>query len=181
MNTLSSKQKTIIGIILGVIAIFILHKQVFISDSDSKSDLKSDSSVSSTSVQTTEPVPVTEPRSGEILSGIEAVDQAKITITASRSESCIVKLKTRSGVERLSFYVRAGDTVTVGVPGEPLQVYFASGKTWYGKALLFGENTSYSKSDKVVDFAEYTYTVTLYPVSNGNFTPTPINKDEFLY
>ena len=79
----------------------------------------------------------------------------------------------------MSFYVRAGDTVTVGVPCEYLYVYFASGDTWYGTSHLFGEDTSYSMDDTICDFTEYTWEYTLYPVSSGNFSQTPIDEDEF--
>jgi len=123
--------------------------------------------------------PVTEPRSGQILSGTEYYDASEITITASGGSSCVVKLKTSSGVERMSFYVRAGDTVTVGVPCEYLYVYFASGDTWYGTTHLFGEDTSYSMDDTICNFYDYTWEYTLYPVTSGNFEQTPIDEDEF--
>lgn len=123
--------------------------------------------------------PVTEPRSGTVLSGREVYDGSEITIHAASGHSCVVKLKTRSGTERISFYVRAGDTVTVGVPAEPLYVYFASGDTWYGKTDLFGSRTSYSMDDEIFDFTRYTCEYTLYPVSNGNFSETPIDADDF--
>ena len=122
--------------------------------------------------------PVAEPRSGTILSGIEYYG-SEITVTASGGESYVVKLKTASGITRLSFYVRAGDTVTIGVPDEYLYVYFASGDTWYGNTHLFGKHTSYSMDDELCDFTEYTWEYTLYPVSNGNFSQTPIDADEF--
>jgi hypothetical protein len=123
--------------------------------------------------------PVSEPRSGAVLSGREVYDGSELTITASGGESCVVKLKTASGVERMSFYVRAGDTVTVGVPAEYLYVYFASGDTWYGMTHLFGERTGYSMDDELCDFTEYTWEYTLYPVTNGNFSQTPIDASEF--
>ena len=123
--------------------------------------------------------PVSEPMSGQILTGSEPYNESEITITASGGASCVVKLKTSSGIERMSFYVRAGDTVTVGVPCEYLYVYFASGDTWYGTSHLFGENTSYSMDDTICNFTEYTWEYTLYPVSSGNFSQTPIDEDEF--
>jgi len=123
--------------------------------------------------------PVLEPQSGAILTGIEVYDGSEITVAASSGESCVVKLKTSSGIERISFYVRAGDTVTIGVPAEYLYVYFASGNTWYGTAHLFGEKTSYSMDDEICDFTESTWKYTLYPVSNGNFSQTPIDEDDF--
>jgi hypothetical protein len=123
--------------------------------------------------------PVAEPTSGTILSGNEVYNGSEITIHASSGDSCVVKLKTRSGTERISFYVRAGDTVTVNVPAEYLYVYFASGSTWYGKNDLFGEKTHYQKTETVRDFTEYTWEFTLYPVSNGNLTLDQIDGDEF--
>ena len=90
-----------------------------------------------------------------------------------------MKLKNSSGTERISFYVRAGETVTVGVPAEYLYVYFASGDIWYGKSNLFGSETHYSKDSKICNFTRYTCEYTLYPVNNGNFSETPIDEDEF--
>lgn len=123
--------------------------------------------------------PKSKPLSGTILYGNECYDGSEITITASGGESCLVKLKTSSGITRLGFYVRAGETITVGVPAEYLYVYFASGDTWYGTEDLFGESTSYSMDDEALDFTEYTWEYTLYPVSNGNFSGTPIDESEF--
>lgn len=125
------------------------------------------------------PAPVSAPRSGSILTGKEYVDGSELTITADSGSSCVVKLKTSAGVERLSFFVRAGDTVTIGVPAEYLYVYFASGETWYGRQLLFGDETHYSMDDEILDFTQYTWEYTLYPVSSGNFSETPIDADEF--
>jgi hypothetical protein len=123
--------------------------------------------------------PVSEPYSGAIISGNEVYDESEITIKASSGESCVVKLKNEYGVEQLSFYVRAGDVVTVGVPAEYMYVYFASGNTWYGEYWLFGEDTSYQKVNGIKDFTEYTWEYTLYPVSNGNLTLSQIDSDEF--
>lgn len=123
--------------------------------------------------------PVSEPYSGAILSGSEIYDESEITIRASGGESCVVKLKNRYGTERLRFYVRAGDVVTIGVPAEYLYVYFASGDTWYGEDLLFGEDTSYQMVKDIEDFTEYTWEYTLYPVSNGNLSLSHIDEDEF--
>ena len=124
--------------------------------------------------------PVAEPASGTILSGSEVYNAAQITIHASSGNSCVVKLKTRSGTERISFYVRAGDTVTVGVPSEYLYVYFATGNTWYGRADLFGSKTKYSMDDDLRYFEKgKSWIYTLYPVSNGNFSQTAIDADKF--
>ena len=123
--------------------------------------------------------PVVKPYSGEILLGTEVVDESAITISAPHNDDCVVSLKTRSGTTRISFFVRAGDTVTVGVPCEYLCCYFAYGDTWYGYDHLFGEDTYYAKDDKYQNYIDYTWEYTLYPVNDGNFSQTPIDEDEF--
>ena len=125
--------------------------------------------------------PIPRPSSGTILSG-KGYDESEITVTASSSYDYVVSLKNHLGITCLSFYVRAGDTVTVGVPRNFFYVYFASGKEWYGygKGLMFGEKTAYSKDDELLDFLEYTWEYTLYPVNDGNFSETPSNADEFF-
>ena len=162
-------------ILIGIIVLLLIISGLSQYDS-STSSYSSSSSYSSDDEKLPE---VTEPMSGTILSGQEYNNESEITITTSGSSSCVVKLKTSSGATRLSFYVRAGDTVTVGVPAEYLYVYFASGENWYGTTHLFGEHTSYSKDDKLCDFTQYTWEYTLYPVTNGNFSQTIIDEDDF--
>lgn len=134
---------------------------------------------SETDESNNELTPIAEPMSGYVLTGKESYGGNTITITAPSSSSCVVKLKTRSGVERVCFYVRAGEKIRVGVPEEKLYVYFATGKTWYGLKNLFGSATNYYMDDELIDFAKYSMTYTLTPVTNGNFSQTPIDKDDF--
>lgn len=126
--------------------------------------------------------PISMPSSGTVLSGQEYYDESEITVKASFGDSYVVSLKDMSGKECISFFVRSGETVTIGVPSEYLYVYFASGDTWYGygEGLMFGENTVYSKDDDALDFTQYTWEYTLYQVANGNFVETPSNQDEFF-
>ncbi len=120
-----------------------------------------------------------EPKSGTILVGQEDFYGSELTITASGKSSYVVKLKNSYGTTKLSFYVRAGETVTVGVPAEYLYVYFASGDTWYGPTHYFGSRTHYSMDDEILDFTQRTWKYTLYPVDNGNFSETPIDPKDF--
>ena len=125
--------------------------------------------------------PLSMPSSGSILYGKE-YDESEITITASGEASYVVSLKNFKKRCLLSFFVRAGETVTVGVPAEYLWVHFASGNTWYGygEGLMFGENTVYSKDDGLTNFTNSSWEYTLYPVYNGNFTETPSSESEFF-
>lgn len=127
------------------------------------------------------PSPKSLPASGTIVSGQSGYGST-LTIKSDSDSACVVSLKTANGTERMAFFVRAGDTVTVNVPAETLYAYFAYGTTWYGygEGLMFGENTVYSRDDEALYFGQYTYSYTLYPTYNGNFTETPSDEDEFF-
>ena len=119
------------------------------------------------------------PESGQVFIGAELYRASELTIKSSTSDSCYIQLKNSSGYDVFSFFVRAGDNVTVSVPSGYYYVYFSYGKRWYGTEYLFGEETTYSKDRELLDFENYTYEYTLYPTYNGNFTETPIDADEF--
>ena len=124
---------------------------------------------------------VTRPQSGKILEGRQ-YEGSEITVTADSSHDYVVAMKDWAGNTYVSFYVRAGDTVTVGVPATYLYAYFASGKTWYGygENLMFGPDTYYSKDDEALNFDGYAWEYTLYPVTDGNFSETPCSADDFF-
>ena len=126
--------------------------------------------------------PVTMPENGEILSGKETKWRSELTVHASYGSSHVVSVKTVDGNECVTFFVRAGESVTMGVPSQKLCVYFASGEKWYGygKGRMFGDDTVYSKDDEPLDFSQYTWEYTLSPVYNGNFNETPSDEDEFF-
>lgn len=127
------------------------------------------------------PKQITKPASGTILSGKE-YSGSEITVIADSTYDYVVSLKDSYGTEYVAFYVRAGDTVTIGVPANYLYAYFASGTNWYGygRGLMFGEDTDYTKDDEMLDFTEYSYEYTLYPVNDGNFSESPSDEDEFF-
>ncbi len=125
--------------------------------------------------------PIARPVSGAILCGRE-YDGSELTIIASNDCDYAISLKDMSGRVRICFYVRAGDTVTVGVPDTNFYVYFASGEDWYGygKGLMFGKDTTYSRDSKVCDFTDSSWEYTLYPVTGGNFSESPSTENDFF-
>lgn len=128
------------------------------------------------------PKPISRPTSGTILSGYRCYG-SEITVTADSTHDYVVIVKDEHGTTYVSFYVRAGTTVTMGVPCDHLFVLFASGTNWYGfgKGLMFGDDTVYSKDDELVDFTYgQSWTYTLQPVTGGNFSESPSNEDEFF-
>lgn len=125
-------------------------------------------------------ISVAEPMSGDVLMGVGGVqDMSQLTVEASGGASCMVKIKTTSGITKLAFYVRAGETATIGVPKGNYYVYFATGSTWYGLKDLFGEDTVYFKDAEIRDFIKYTWEYELTQTSSGNFSETPIDASEF--
>ena len=106
-------------------------------------------------------------------------DGSSLTIKSDYSSACFVKLKDRHLNDVYSYYVPAGCTFETDVERGSYYVYFACGKDWYGLEYLFGEHTQYYKDNTLLDFTNYTYTYTLYPVENGNLTLTPIDESEF--
>lgn len=164
-------KKPIIFIIVAIIAI-ALAAVLFSQPVNTPPPPASNNSVSTLT-------PVWEPVSGSVLESNRVQCDSSLTVSASSGNACVVRVKYPTGNTVLSFYVRAGETATVDVPARPLQVFFASGDTWYGFDNLFGPETQYSKDDDVLDFGEYTYEYTLYPVTNGNFSQTPIDASDF--
>ena len=121
------------------------------------------------------------PETGDVLSG-KASGKSEISVTASDDCDYVVVVKDTKGKEKVAFYVRAGETATIKVPAMYLDVYFACGTDWLGykKGLMFGEETCYSKDDQTMNFKEYTWEYTMTPVTNGNFSETPSNAEEFF-
>lgn len=123
--------------------------------------------------------PLALPKNGQIFIGGDLYRYSELSIKSSTDKSCYIKLKGSSGVDVFSFFVRAGCSVTVAVPSGYYYVYFSYGEEWYGTEYLFGPDTAYAKDDELLDFKNYTWEYTLEPVSNGNFSETPIDEDEF--
>lgn len=84
----------------------------------------------------------------------------------------------------LAFYISPGSTVEIDVPIGVYRLYYATGETWYGKALLFGEDTATYTSDDLLEFyADDSYyngvTLELWRQSGGNFDTKSISYDDF--
>lgn len=126
------------------------------------------------------PQPKLRPTSGTIsVNNVSSGEETSTITVHTADQDCVVKLKTSSGKTVLSFFVRANDTITMSVPERVLYAYFAQGDTWYGWSSYFGESTVYSKDSSPTDFSKYTIEYTLYRVSNGNLTLTPVDEDDF--
>lgn len=110
---------------------------------------------------------------------------APLTIKPSSNSAYYIKLvSVDNPTYYLTFFIRPGETTECLVPLGNFELRYASGSSWYGADYLFGTETSYAKADNIFSFtfdgSYYNgYTVTLYPIENGNMETTPIQPNAF--
>lgn len=108
-----------------------------------------------------------------------------LKISNSPDANTLAKLiRVGDGVEVMSIFIRAGQTVEVAVPFGSYKVKIASGQTWYGDVVRFGPNTSYAILDAVFDFTKegsqlLGHQLTLTRVKHGNLKQLPLTATDF--
>jgi len=92
-----------------------------------------------------------------------------------------VKLAEAStGQPVLTVFVRGDSAVKTKAPPGMYVVKYASGDAWYGYERLFGPHTTYSQARENFLFDHVSgYTITLYPVLNGNLRTDRIDAKKF--
>ena len=130
-----------------------------------------------------------EPSNGQIIQATVNSGYCKLTIK-NGADAVLVKLVSIDEPERyyLEIYVRENETASVNVRDGKYYLKYATRERWFGNNELFGSKTSYTKANTIVSFTT-TYSgsyvnyneqeITLYKVSNGNLTTTPILEDDF--
>ena len=127
----------------------------------------------------------TPPINGHIFLYPEENRVAPLTIKTTGDEYYyFVLTKIGSTKKMMSFFGHGGETIRVKVPLGAYKLYFATGKTWYGIDDLFGEDTVYRKCDSTFSFTDnyesYSgWTVTLYPVVDGNMDTVTVSETDF--
>lgn len=92
--------------------------------------------------------------------------------------------KKLADISKFKFYVRGGSSFDLKVPLGLYEIYYATGNNWFGEDNLFGPETIYHKCGDTFQFSEdidgYSgWTLTLYPVPNGNLETEIINESDF--
>lgn len=140
------------------------------------------SSIDSDSSVLTEQSP---PISGHIFLYPKEKRVAPLTIeTSGEGYYYFVLTKFGSTKKTMSFFSHGGDTIRIKVPLGTYKIYYATGSTWYGVDDLFGDDTVYKRCGTSFAFTQdndgYSgWTLTLYPVEDGNMDSTVISADEF--
>lgn len=92
------------------------------------------------------------PATGEVFRRKYGDESAVLTVeNNSSSQDYYVRLREGgTGDTALSFYVRAGESVTLGAPKGSYELLFASGRTWVDEEALFGSRTILEKAADVL-------------------------------
>lgn len=119
------------------------------------------------------------------LYGKKKGDWPPLKINNEPGANALIKLvRVSDGVEVISIFVRAGETVEVKVPLGAYKAKIASGQKWYGDEVRFGPSTSYGEFSSTFDFrieGEQLagHEVTLTQVANGNLNRSAIDASDF--
>jgi len=114
-----------------------------------------------------------------------ATQNPPFKVINSPGASTLLKLiRVSDGIEVMSVFIRAGESVEVTVPLGSYKAKTASGQTWYGDAVRFGPTTSYSELDAVLNFSLdgeqlMGHEITLTRVKNGNLKQLPLSASNF--
>jgi hypothetical protein len=84
----------------------------------------------------------------------------------------------------LVLFVRSGETASVEIPVGSYELRYGAGEKWYGETVLFGQETTYAKADKRLEFRidgeqAVGHTVELIKQLNGNLRETAIRAQDF--
>ena len=164
------------GIAVAVIAVIVIFFITTVMGSTTSSD-----SANNTVSSDLEPVTV---YNGQILEWPSSKCVAPLEVNTTGTYGYYIYLEDTSGTNDMAFYVKGGKSAEISVPVGTYEIYYATGKTWYGKEYLFGEDTSTYKCDETFRFYfdgyYYNgYTIDLYTQSNGNLDTTPIPENQF--
>lgn len=125
------------------------------------------------------------PSSGAIFHSSFSSSNSSIPIGAIGSGYYYVKLKDHaSQKEVLSFFLHGKNAVNLNIIAGTYDLYFAHGDVWYGKYLLFGDDTEYRRVDPpiVIDQSNdpiYIWTPTVILGNDVVVDTTPIDAASF--
>lgn len=99
--------------------------------------------------------PEIPPQTGLLYSSSYDEELAPFTITANSENNYLLRLCDGRQIVQ-SYYIRAGETLTVHVPLGEYSLYYAcapSTSSWFGESNLWGTHTAYYKSSELYNFS----------------------------
>jgi hypothetical protein len=128
------------------------------------------------------------PEHGTVVITSEAERIAGFKVTTPRGDLYYyILLKNTEDDSRVVIYMNSGTTFDTFVPLGDYELYYATGRYWYGEDRLFGGNSNSVKADKIMKFLIdddshmiLGQEVILEPRVGGNLPTRPINVNELI-
>lgn len=103
-----------------------------------------------------------------LLSGANSGSPIAVKSSANVSDKHI-DFQKEDGTSVLKAFIKSGESLTVRLPAGSYRLVQGWGDKWYGNDHSFGPNGTYQQSRDILTVrSNYTYTLTLYGVSDGN-------------
>ena len=106
-------------------------------------------------------------------------DFSLLTLQNNGANKMVKFLDTQSDKTVLTVYLGAVSEKTIIIPAGKYKLFIAEGADWYGNKYLFGENTSYDKSNSMIEFKKKSGHKLQFNVKNGNIRSETILPNEF--
>lgn len=147
VKTVSSKSIIIFSILLFIFAVAFLYEL-------SSDRTNAPSASSRTPVSAYSRTPLEQPQTGLLYSATPDEELAPFDITANSNTNYLIRLCDGKKIIQ-SYYIRAGETLSVYVPLGSYSLYYACASKdspWFGKSDLWDSATSYYKSNTIYTF-----------------------------
>lgn len=131
---------------------------------------------------------VPRPENGTVLKRLPVFrgGRGDLTIKLDAGRDAVLKLVREGDAQAsITVYIRAGSTTTVtGIPDGVYRVLYARGDSYDVRHAVFTHNMSSAEFDETIDYTTTrttysSWTLTLYSVSDGNASTTPLPGDTF--
>jgi hypothetical protein len=110
-----------------------------------------------------------------------SVRRCPLSIEVKGDDAYYIHLKAlHFSMDTMGFMVAPGSSVELDVPTGRYEIYYATGKTWYGIVQKFGAETAYYKCEGTFQFTESSgWALELYEQVNGNLDTDKISANDF--
>lgn len=120
-----------------------------------------------------------------LITKIKTNKKAPLKISVTNSENnYFIKLTNIENRKSILAYIRKMETLDVDIPIGSYELKYAIGDKWYGEEYLFGPNTEFYKTDKILNFSitkegALGHEIELRLQRNGNLHTETIGRDGF--
>ncbi len=110
-----------------------------------------------------------------------SVRRCPLSVEVTGDDAYYIHLKAlHFSMDTMGFMVAPGSSVELDVPTGRYEIYYATGKTWYGVGQKFGPDTAYYKCDGTFQFTETSgWALELYKQVGGNLGTEKISANDF--